>query len=317
MVSKPINARGQILPILALAIVALLGVAALGVDVFHLYWNRDRLQSSVDAAALAGALYTTNLAFTGGNPQCASYSAVAQQAACSYALRNGLLTSEIQSITVNSSVMSVTVASSRTVPALFAKVLGFTQFTVAASATAVLEGLNSASNIIPIGLDYATPYSYGQSLTIHQTGCGSGCWQGVQLQSATNGSIGANAFQQNLQQGCSCTVNIGDKLSSEPGATAGPITSGVTQRINAGVAADPSGTWSSHTGTDIRAATLPLVDWTGCKGQCKVPVKGFAQVWITGNSGLNLNIIFIRQVATGQGTSSAPMAGAYHAVLTQ
>jgi Flp pilus assembly protein TadG len=317
MISKPIIARGQILPILALAIVALLGVAALGVDVFHLYWNRDRLQSSVDAAALAGALYSTNLTFTGGNAQCSSYSSVAQQAACSYAMNNGVLASEVNSITVNSSAMSVTVASSRVVPALFAKVLGFTQFAVAASATAVLEGLNSASNIIPIGLDSTTPYSYGQALTIHQSGCGAGCWQGVQLQSATNGISGGNAFQQNLQQGCNCTVNVGDVLTAETSAKVGPITSGVSNRIAAAVAADPAGTWGSHTSADIRAATVPLVNWTGCMGVCSVPVIGFAQVWITSNSGSDINIIFIRQVATGNGTSSAPMAGAYHTVLTQ
>jgi hypothetical protein len=181
----------------------------------------------------------------------------------------------------------------------------------------VLEGLNSASKIIPIGLDSTTPYSYGQALTIHQSGCGAGCWQGVQLQSATNGISGGNGFQQNLQQGCNCTVNVGDVLTAETGAKVGPITTGVSNRVAAGVAADPAGTWASHTSADLRAATLPLVNWTGCKGACSVPVIGFAQVWITSNSGSDINIIFIRQVATGNGTSSAPMAGAYHAVLTQ
>jgi hypothetical protein len=139
----------------------------------------------------------------------------------------------------------------------------------------------------------------------------------VQLQSATNGISGGNAFQQNVQQGCNCTVKVGDTLTAETGAKVGPTTTGISNRIAAGVAADPSGSWSSHTSVDIRAATLPLVNWAGCHGACSVPVKGFAQVWITSNSGSDINIIFIRQVATGQGTSSAPMAGAYHAVLTQ
>src|SRR5260370_28171070 len=79
MISKPIIARGQILPILAPAIVALLGVAALGVDVFHLSWNPDRLQSSVDPAALAAPRYCAHLPFTPRDAQCPGSTATARR----------------------------------------------------------------------------------------------------------------------------------------------------------------------------------------------------------------------------------------------
>jgi hypothetical protein len=307
---------GQIFPILALAIAALLGLAALGVDVFDIYWNKNRLQSGVDAAALAGAFYTGDVAFSGNNAQC-GYNNDAQNAACTYALTNGIALGEIQSIVVNSTSLTATVTASRGIPALFAKVLGFTQFTVSANATAVLEGLSSAADILPVGLDSTTTYSYGQTIALHNDGCGPGCWQGIALQSATNGNNGGNAYQQNLAQGCSCTVNVGDSVTTEPGAKTGPTSSGVSQRVSAGLSADPSGTWNSHSASDGRAAIAAIVNWNGCNGRCTVPVMGFAEVWISGTTGSDINAVFIRQVSSDTGSASAPNFGALHATLTQ
>ena len=47
--------RGQILPIVALALVGLLGVAAFSIDVGYAYYAKRQLQAAVDSAALAGA----------------------------------------------------------------------------------------------------------------------------------------------------------------------------------------------------------------------------------------------------------------------
>jgi hypothetical protein len=307
---------GQILPLLALIIGALLGVAALGVDVFSIYWNRNRLQSATDAAALAGATYLGNIVFSGNDARCL-YSSGAQNASCTYALANGVVLTEIQAITPNANTNSITVTTKRTVPALFAKVLGYTSFQVHASATAALRALGSATGVLPIGLDSSTPYSYGQAITIHELGCGPGCWQGLALQSSTSGSSGATAYKQNLAQGCNCTVNVGDLLSSEPGAKTGPTSQGVAQLVATGNAADPSGTWDKHSIGDVRAAAVPLVNWNGCNGSCTAPVMGFAEVWITGASGSDINAVFIRQLATGTYSSTAVDTGADHALLLQ
>ncbi len=111
--------RGQILPILALIVGGLLAVGALGIDVLYMYWGKDRLQNGTDASALAGATYLTTLTFTGGDPACTSYSTNnAQNAACTYALSNGVAFSEIQSITPAADGNSITVSTSRLVPAL-------------------------------------------------------------------------------------------------------------------------------------------------------------------------------------------------------
>jgi Flp pilus assembly protein TadG len=47
--------RGQILPIVALALVCILGTAAFSIDVGYAYYAKRQLQAAVDAAALAGA----------------------------------------------------------------------------------------------------------------------------------------------------------------------------------------------------------------------------------------------------------------------
>lgn len=309
--------NAQIMTILALVVAGLLAVAALGIDVFDLYWNKNRLQAGVDAGALAGATYLGNVNFNGTDPSCNSYSTDPQRAACTFALKNGVALAEIQSITVNTGTFSVTISAQRTIQAIFAKLVGIQQFTVNASATAGLQALNSATGVLPIGLDSATPYVYGQNITIHEKGCGPGCWQGLALQSASYGSTGGAAFQQNLSQGCACTVTVGNTVSSEPGAKVGPTQAGVAALIAAGQASDPSGTWSSHAPGDARAAVLVLTSWNGCNGSCSVPVVGFAQVWVVGYSGSDINVVFIQQVALGTAGGTAPADGAFHAALTQ
>ena len=47
--------RGQILPIVAVALVGLLGICAFSIDVGYAYYAKRQLQSATDAAALAGA----------------------------------------------------------------------------------------------------------------------------------------------------------------------------------------------------------------------------------------------------------------------
>src|SRR5258708_21561078 len=62
--------RGQIMVILALAAVRVVGIAALGIDVFYIYWNKKNLQGPTDAAALAGPTDFNNVTFLAKNAAC-------------------------------------------------------------------------------------------------------------------------------------------------------------------------------------------------------------------------------------------------------
>ena len=111
-------------------------------------------------------------------------------------------------------------------------------------------------------------------------------------------------------------------ITAEPGVKNGAVTNVIRDRVAAGLASDPSGTWSSHTLDDARAVVVPVVNWaSGCGGgRCssQVPVTGFAEVWISGSTGGGtINAVFIRQVEAGTPGTGGSNMGAVHAQLTQ
>jgi len=72
-----IRQRGIVLPIVAIAMTVLIGMAGLALDLAHAYLDKARLQTAVDAAALAGAKVLNEL----GDPTPAQLAAFQQQAA--------------------------------------------------------------------------------------------------------------------------------------------------------------------------------------------------------------------------------------------
>jgi len=294
--------RGQLVVILSVVLVALVGAMALSTDVAVVYFKYTQLQAATDAAALAGANYLP------------AQTADAVSAATTYALQNGILPSEITGILVAPAGANIiTVKTARNVPAFFARVLGLNQFTVSAKAVAASEpvGIN-VTGILPIGLDETTPYANGQTITMRQGGVGPGNWGGLGL-----GGSGGSNFQNNLANGFSGTVSIGDSLTSEPGAMFGPTQNGINARLDAGQSFDPGATWNEHHLSDPRAITVPLVDWSRAGGRGQVQCLGFAELWLTGVSGTNISGIFIAQAARGNPSPNAPYAGALHVALIQ
>jgi Putative Flp pilus-assembly TadE/G-like len=308
--------RGQVLVISALIIGVLLGFAVLTTDVLLMYWGKVRLQSAIDAGALAGARFIGNNHFTQPIATGCAYPTTAQNAACTYAVNNGVAMSEITAITPDAASNTLTMTGKRRVPATFARVLGYDHFDVSATAVANLAAIGVASGVTPIGLDFRTPYVYGQTIVMHSGGCGPGCWGGLQLPGVL-GNSGGSAFKYNLANGCTCTVHVGDTIQSETGATSGPTSTGVAARVSSGAAQFPNDTWNNFDPNDPRAAIVPLVDWSGCNGSCTVTVKGFAEVWISGASGTDVNAIFIKTVTSAPPSSTAINAGLYHVSLSR
>jgi Flp pilus assembly protein TadG len=293
--------RGQILVMLTILIPVLLGVVAMGVDITVFYWTWAEMHAAADAAVLAGAASlpdSPTLAIAGAK---------------TYALNNGMIASEIATPVVAGDHLSTSVTLTRVVPYYFGQVLGLTSSPVVVTATASLQNTGAASGALPIGLSVQTTYAFGQSITLHQGGVGPGNWDALAL----GGTGGAN-YSNNLANGYSGTINVGDTLTSEPGVKTGPTSSGIDTRVSDGLSADPGGTWSDHTLTDPRVAIVPVVDWTGCHGRCSIPVKGFAAIWISGASGSDINAVFIGALAQGAVPSqTAANFGTYRAVLTQ
>jgi hypothetical protein len=334
---------GQVAPLIAGIVVVLIGSVALGTDVAVHYFNWMQMQKATDIAVLAGAHWLPD------EPSQAI--TTAQQ----FAESNGIAAAEISSTTVAANDLAISMTVQRTVPYYFAQVLGMTNATLKVSASAAPQGppecvgcsssaktpgapnlppaacVNTGDcQLIPIGLDSSTTYSNGESITLQQGEVGlSGNWDLLAL-----GGVGGNNLRENIADGASSMVSVGNCSSpdatqatgcvtTEPGQKVGPVDQGFQDRLDAAASSDPSGTFSTHTATDPRVLVLPVVTWTGKNGRSEVPVTGFAAVWLdgygTGKNGGQVYVTFINTViANSYGDSSAPNFGGHgHPILIQ
>jgi Flp pilus assembly protein TadG len=141
--------RAQVMMLISVALVVVLGMAALAVDVGNLWTTRRRMQSAADAAAMAGVDALT-VGETG-----TAISSAAQLAATQNGFTNGSTTgtstSAVSVVVYNpprsglyqglSSAVQVVVSQSQ--PTYFMRVLGWRQVPVSTSATALAVGSGS------------------------------------------------------------------------------------------------------------------------------------------------------------------------------
>jgi Flp pilus assembly protein TadG len=128
------HCAGQIIALTSISMIAVIGFAALAVDIGYMYSTRRSMQTAADAAAIAGA-----------NALQSSNSASYQQAASDVATLNGFTNGQ-NGVTVTVGTPSsgpysgnsnyVEVDMRRAVPTYFLRVLGFNTLNVAVSATA-------------------------------------------------------------------------------------------------------------------------------------------------------------------------------------
>lgn len=301
MLSNFRGPSGQMVVVYALAIIGTLAGLAFGTDIAVMYANWESLQKAVDAAALAGANYLPE------QPSKASTTAI------NYATANGLTSSEVGTPAVTNSNQEITVSANRTVPYYFARVLGLTTHVVSATASAEVPatscigcGITSPTygtttgqyGLVPIGLQSSTSYSYNTAVQLAYNGTssagqwGPGNWGYLQL-----GSPGGMTLRQNIADGYSGPLQVNNWVNSQTGLQIGNGGNGLQDRIDAGVASDPSGTFSSHTLTDPRVIFVPMVDWNSPNGTSGVQIVGFASLWLDSVNGTQISAHFISQVA--------------------
>jgi Flp pilus assembly protein TadG len=138
--------NGSVLVIMAVALVVILGMAALVVDVGALVLEKGRLQNACDAAALAAVRVAYDDSQTNARNEAEKY------------LDENDADYEVDNVIFNSD-KTVTVSASSTVNYAFAKVLGIYSGTVDANATAVYGPVKSITGkkgviggVDPIGI---------------------------------------------------------------------------------------------------------------------------------------------------------------------
>ncbi|MGD0291739.1 MAG: flp pilus-assembly TadE/G-like family protein [Candidatus Binataceae bacterium] len=241
--------RSQMVVVMAASIVALIGAMALSTDVGLLYYNWGMLQKAADSAVLAGANALPS------NPS----DAIAT--ANRFAAQNGVGAAETISTTVAADDMSITIRLTRTVPYLFARVVGLSAGLVTVNATAGLLGVGSVTGMLPVGIDSRTTYTYGQEVSLLTGQYGPGNWGPLAL-----GGSGASNFASNVQNGYSGTISVGQMLTTETGKMVGPTRSSFNARLTAGVNGFPDGTFANHSIDDPRIVTVPIVDFANING---------------------------------------------------
>jgi hypothetical protein len=128
--------RGQILAIVAIAMMVLLGMAALTIDVGSWYVAKRKMQAAVDSAALAGAQRLPNFV-------------AARDLAAQYAATNGPTGA---TFTYSGDARTLDVIGTYVAPGIFSKVFGRSTVTISAEAAASSLPLYSAQFASPLGI---------------------------------------------------------------------------------------------------------------------------------------------------------------------
>jgi hypothetical protein len=199
------NERGVTIVLVAISLVALLGMAALAIDVLTLYVAHGEAQRAADAAALAGARmfassgYTTNSTTLAAADICqtaaAGADAAANRQAEAVAAQNliGGQPAAVQSVTCNVTAANpqIAVTIHRTgLPTFFGRIWGGTANSV--TATAMAEAYNPSGSTAPIQVQGVKPWLIPNCDPTNGAPANPDCGAGAYFVSPVDGGIENN-----------------------------------------------------------------------------------------------------------------------------
>jgi hypothetical protein len=299
--------KGSVLVIVALAIVVIMGFAALAIDVGVMLTAKNQLQSAVDAAALAGA----------------SGLVVSQTKATNRAITFAALNNCInQPVTITAQDVTfptpnrVRVDATRLLNLYFARVLGMNTANITAAAVAEIATLGGTGDLKPWALP-DLEWTLGDLVTLKAgelgaAGTSSGFFYPVDFPPVNRGTPvgGAQAYEENILYGAGDPVFVGDELLVEPGNMIGPTAHATNELISQ----DPNAHWggesvdgSAYPGfSSPRIIKIPFYDpnLAPDSGRNTVIIVRLGAFFIEGFHGRNLEGRFIE--ITTSGTSGGP-----------
>ncbi len=139
------NEHGQVLIQFAIMFMAVLAFVALAIEAGNVYSERRLLQNAADASALAAA-----------RDLCLNRSeATALNSARTYLARNGMSSVDISLSDISIEDNRVTVTAQRPAETLLARILGWNEVNVGATARSACGAASSACGLWPVAIDYA------------------------------------------------------------------------------------------------------------------------------------------------------------------
>lgn len=299
--------KGQVMILISLALVVLIGIAALVIDVGMLYLEKVALQNAVDAAVLAGGQELP------ANP------GTAITIANDYASpdKNGKLGDEVTPIvkdevtpTVTNANYILTVSARRHVPLYFAKIFGKSTSDVTATASATVSTVGGVSGAIPVGIEKKDAFEYGRIYTLKYGGGDgyTGNYGGLELS-----NNGGNDFRDNLENGYSGVLTVGQWVYTEPGGMTGPTGQGINDRIRD----DSTATFATVEKGSPRIVIVPIIESMNVNGRELVQIVGFAVFFLESSHRGEITGRFMEMVIGNSTSGSGTNYGAYKLRLTQ
>lgn len=301
--------RGVVLVFASIALVALFGFVALTVDMGLLALTRRQLQNGADAAAQAGVqMLPSNTTQAGTDAR-------------AWAVKNSLISGEVQSVTVSQTSVAndtITVTTARPITYVFASLIGVSGRTVTATAAARVGSVTGAMGLMPFGLvdlngggaSNGFGYTFGTEVTLKEVP-GNHFGPGNYGFLALDGRGGDDLRDTIAQGGSDTTYRVGDEVYTEPGQKTGPVTQGLNSWASShgdsmGSSCDNWAASHSYTNGRLtvsaqcryRVILIPIIDaWPN--GRHEVTILGFAQMYLAGwdaSNGKALDAIFLNEV---------------------
>jgi hypothetical protein len=264
------------------------------------------------------------------NASCTGRPDDAQKAACTYAVNNNLPV-DVNSMTLTENVAGMpnpniqVIATKSNIPYTFGRVIGLSNYKVAAVAVATQGSTGATNGLFPMGiqcnapcstltLDPGTSVAFGVKFT-SAVPPASGNWQW--LTSPSSGDNGAPGVGSGVTNGMTGTYSIGQSFGTKTGAdgNAGPVKTAFSARMSSCPALSPDpcsgGNPNNIPQNDPCLVTVPAVDFGGHTGTSgALPIEVFAEVYLEPTS-TSTNIIgcFVKQIDPGALASGGPALG--------
>lgn len=295
--------RGAVTILVAIAALAIVGLAALGTDVGRLYLARQRVASAADAAALSGA-------------QLLPDRPAAVQTVQRYLHRNGIDPSSY-TVELNDIERTMTVTVQERIDYTFARALGQEGTDVTAKAVARIANLTGYNSVGPLGV-VRQDFQLGQQVLLKAAPGTGGTLSPGNYGALALGARGTSSYENNLRYGYSDWLRVGDYVATETGNMAGPTERALQFRIDQ----DPYSTFGTVSKGSPRILVLPILDSFTVNGRGEVLVVGFAAFYVeqVGGSGNDQGSVrgrFLRYVVTGESDGTGEDFATYTVKLTQ
>lgn len=292
---------GSALILVTFAMLGLLSITGLVIDGGTLYMTKSHLQKTANAAVLSGAQELPNTE--------ANVKSVVEKVISEHAEEDSLKT-----LTVNIE-SRVQVELEKEVPLTFSKLFGRDTANVNVEATAEIGSMGRAYGAAPIGIDDSVTLDYNveYTLKVDETGVDTGNFGVLAL-----GGPGASTYEDNLRDGYSAEISVGNVLETQTGNIAGKTRTVINEKVQQ----CPYNIGEAIKRNCSRVILIPVYQpyFTTTNQLKEVKVTGFAYFFVTepmGSNDTSIRGMFIKRTGTGFIDPASSFRGAYSIRLTK